>query len=59
MKRFIQGHDRAQVTLLPECVDDYVGEDSCVRVVEVFVDQLDLGAFGSFVEPPQARTGTS
>jgi transposase len=46
MKRFIQGEDRTQTTLLPECVDDYVSEDSCVRVVDVFVDQLDLRALG-------------
>jgi transposase len=37
MKRFIEGEDRAQITLLPECLDDYVAEDNPVRVVEVFV----------------------
>jgi len=42
MKRFIEGEDRTQVTLLPECLDDYVGVDNPVRVVEAFVDQLDL-----------------
>ena len=46
MKRFIEGEDRSQVTLLPECLDDYVGQDNPVRVVEVFVEQLDLRQMG-------------
>ena len=46
MKRFIEGADRTQVSLLPECVDDYVGEDNPVRVIEAFVDQLDLREMG-------------
>ena len=46
MKRFIEGEDRTQVTLLPECLDDYVDAENPVRVVEVFVDELDLGAAG-------------
>jgi len=37
MKRFIEGQDRSQVTLLPECLDDYIGEDNPVRVVDAFV----------------------
>jgi transposase len=44
MKRFIEGESRGQVTLLPECLDDYIGEDNAVRVVDLFVDQLDLRA---------------
>ena len=46
MKRFIEGEDRSQVTLLPECLDDYIAEDNPVRVVDVFIDELDLGALG-------------
>jgi transposase len=46
MSRFIEGCDRQQKLLLPDCVDDYVGEDSAVRVVDVFVDELDLEALG-------------
>jgi transposase len=42
MKRFIEGDGRAQVTLLPEYLDDYIGEDNSVRVIDLFVDQLDL-----------------
>jgi transposase len=46
MKRFIEGQDRSQVTLLPECLDDYLGEDNPVRVVDVFVDELNLEELG-------------
>jgi transposase len=46
MSRFIEGCNRQQKLLLPDCVDDYIGEDSTVRVVDVFVDELDLGALG-------------
>jgi transposase len=56
MKRFIEGEDRKQVTLLPECLEDYVGADNPVRVVDVFVDQLELRRLGfAGVEP--AETG--
>jgi len=43
MGRFVEGEDRRQSLLLPESLDDYVTEDNPVRVVEVFVDELDLG----------------
>ena len=46
MKRFIQATDRTQVTLFPEQLEDYVVEDNPVRVVDVFVEQLDLGKIG-------------
>ena len=46
MKRFVEGQDRSQVTLLPECLDDYVDQDNPVRVVEAFVEQLDLRQMG-------------
>jgi len=42
MKRFIEGEDRSHVTLLPECLGDYIGEDNPVRVIDAFVDELDL-----------------
>lgn len=42
MKGFVQGEARAQMSLLPECLDDYVAEDNPIRVVEAFVDSLDL-----------------
>jgi len=46
MKRFIEGEERTQMTLLPECLDDYIVEDNPVRVVDVFVNELDLGTLG-------------
>ena len=46
MGRFIEGSDRRQRLLLPDCIDDYVGGDSPVRVVDAFVDELDLTALG-------------
>jgi transposase len=56
MKRFIEGEDRGQSTFLPELLDDYVDEDNPVRVVDVFVDQLDLGGLG-FERVQPAVTG--
>src|SRR6202030_891591 len=46
MTRFVQSEDRRQGILLPEYLDDYVAEDNPVRVIDVFVDELDLGALG-------------
>jgi transposase len=56
MKRFIEGEDRSQVTLLPECLNDYVTEDNPVRVVDAFVDELDLQELG-FEGAEPAETG--
>ena len=56
MSRFVQGADRRQSTLLPECLDDYVAEDNPVRVVDVFVDELDLKGLG-FEGMTPAATG--
>ena len=46
MKRFVEGEDRRQATLLPDSLEDYVTEDNPVRVVDVFIDELDLEALG-------------
>ena len=46
MRRFIEGVDRDQSTLLPECLDDWVDEDNPVRAVDAFVDALDLSELG-------------
>src|SRR3954451_16226732 len=43
MKRFVEGVDRGQSTLFPECVEDWISEDNPVRVIDVVVDGLDLG----------------
>src|SRR6201987_4781677 len=44
MKRFVEGVDRGQSTLFPECLDDWIDADNPVRVIDVFVEKLDLGA---------------
>jgi transposase len=55
MKRFIEGEERGQGTLLPEHLDDYVTEDNPVRVVDVFAEELDLAGLGfSSVLPAKA-----
>jgi hypothetical protein len=46
MKRFIQGESRTQSTLLPEILDDYIADTNPVRVVDVFVDELDWASWG-------------
>jgi transposase len=56
MNRFIEGDDRHQVTLLPECLDDFIDEDNPVRVIDAFVDELDLEALG-FLGAKPAATG--
>jgi transposase len=55
MKRFVEGLDRSQATLFPECLDDWIDEDNPVRVIDAFVDALDLAELGFEVEP--AETG--
>ena len=56
MRRFIQGENRTQITLLPESLDDYVTDTNPVRVVDVFVSELDLGKLG-FEGVVPAETG--
>src|SRR5690349_11204016 len=56
MSRFVEGADRKQGTLFPECLDDWIAEDNPVRVIDAFIDRLDLGELGfDGVEP--AETG--
>jgi transposase len=54
MRRFVEGADREQGTLFPECLEDWVGEDNPVRVVDVFVDGLDLAGLGFCGVDPEA-----
>ena len=54
MKRFIEGTDREQSTLFPECLEDWVEEDNAVRVIEAFAERLDLGDLGFSGVDPQA-----
>ena len=56
MKRFIEGADRGQSTVLPDCLDDWVDESNPVRAVDVFVDELDLTELG-FADVEPAATG--
>ena len=56
MGRFVEGQDRRQQTMLPACLDDYITEDNPVRVVEAFIDELDLCALG-FERVQPAATG--
>jgi transposase len=51
MSGFIEGEDRHQATLFPERLDDYVAEDNAVRVIDVFLDDLDLSGLGFKTEP--------
>src|SRR6202166_3249046 len=54
MGRFVEGEDRRQGVLLPGCLDDYVSEENPVRVIDVFVDELDLGSLGFEGVVPEA-----
>ncbi len=54
MKRFVEGTDRGQSTLFPECLEDWVDENNPVRVIDVFVDELDLGELGFDGIAPEA-----
>jgi transposase len=46
MRRFVEGVDRSQTSLFPESLDDWISEDNPVRVIDAFVDALDLRALG-------------
>jgi len=54
MKRYIEGVDRGQSTLFPACLEDWVDEANPVRVIDVFVDELDLGGLGFGRAEPEA-----
>ncbi len=46
MKRFVEGVERSQSTLFPEQLEDWIPADNPVRVIDVFVAELDLGELG-------------
>src|ERR687894_2431086 len=54
MRRFVEGVDRGQTTLFPESLEDWIGEDNPVRVIDAFVDALDLRALGFGGVVPEA-----
>ncbi|MFT6288514.1 MAG: transposase [Alcanivorax sp.] len=53
MKRFVEGEDRTQSILFPERLDEYIAEDNPVRVIDVFVGELDLSSLGFERVQPQ------
>src|SRR3954463_2778823 len=54
MKGFVAGADRAQASLLPDCLEDWVDESNPVRVIDAFVDALDLADVGFDGVEPEA-----
>ena len=53
---YIKGRDRSQLTLMPECIDDLIDKDSPVRVIDAFIDSLDICELG-FTHAKPADTG--
>ena len=51
MSGFIEGENRQQATMFPERLDDYITEDNSVRVIDVFIDSLDISALGFKTKP--------
>ena len=58
IRRFVEGADRGQTTLFPECLEDWIGEDNTVRVIDVFVEELDLAGLGFGGVDPEATGRT-
>jgi transposase len=54
MRRFVEGTDRGQSTLFPECLEDWICEDNPVRAIDVFVDELELAELGFGGVEPEA-----
>src|SRR4029079_3203459 len=46
MRRVVEGMDRGQSALFPECLEDWITEDNPVRVIDIFVDELELAELG-------------
>ncbi len=60
MGRFVEGADRGQATLLPECLDDWIDEDNPVRAIDAFVHALNLAEMGfTLARPSQGRASRS
>src|SRR5947207_25216 len=54
MRRFVEGTDRGQSTLFPECLEDWIDQNNPVQVIDVFVDELDLAELGFDGVAPEA-----
>jgi transposase len=59
MRHLVEGGDRGQTTLFPECLEDWIGEDNPARVVDVFVEELDLAELGFGGVNPEATSRPS
>jgi hypothetical protein len=57
MRRFVEGVDRGQRTLFPECLEDWVDEGNPVRAIDAFVEKLELSGLGSMGSLPRRRGG--
>jgi hypothetical protein len=57
MKRFVEGIDRKQSTFFPEYLDDWIDENNPVQVIDLFVDELDLGGLGFGGVAPESTVG--
>jgi transposase len=54
MRRFVEGIDRGQATLFPECLKDWIDENNQVRMIDAFVEKLDLSRLGFEAVAPEA-----
>ena len=54
MRRFVEGIDRGQATLFPECLEDWIDQDTPVRAIDAFVGKLDLPGVGFDGVDPEA-----
>ncbi len=59
MRRFVERVDRGQTTLFPECLKDWTDEDNPVRVIDAFVDKLDLSGLGFDGVAPESKRNTN
>jgi transposase len=57
MNRFVEGIDRGQRTLFPECLEDWIDEDNPVRVIDAVIDELDLSELGFAGSLPRQQAG--
>ena len=57
MKRYIEGFSRGQGTLFPDHLDDWIGDENAVRVIDAFVDELDLVDLGFELAEATGRPG--
>ncbi len=57
MKRFIEGKDRKQATLLPEGLEDFIAENNVARIIDAFVEELDLDSLRFEGANPSPQVG--